>query len=72
MKTFLRAFDLFEIWVFALQMIGITIVTGLPVRKGRTAVVILWVIYLIFMLLSAWRQGAAPAWVRADRWRDYP
>ncbi len=57
MKTFLRAFDLFEIWVFALQMIGITIVTGLPVRKGRTAVVILWVIYLIFMLLAALATG---------------
>ena len=57
MKTFLRVFDLFEIWVFALQMIGIAIVTGLPVRKARTAVVILWVIYLIFMALSGLATG---------------
>lgn len=57
MKTFLKAFDLFEIWVFVLQMIGVAVVTGLPVRKARTGVVILWVIYLVFMLLAGLATG---------------
>lgn len=57
LKTFLRAFDLFEVWVFALQMIGVAIVTGMPQKKARTAVVILWVIYLIFMALSGLATG---------------
>jgi hypothetical protein len=57
MKIFLKTFDLFEIWVFALQMIGVAVVTGLPARKARTGVIILWVIYLLFMLLTALLTG---------------
>ena len=57
LKTFLRAFDLFEIWVFVIQLIGVGIVTGLPVKKARTGVVILWVIYLLFMLLTSLATG---------------
>ncbi len=56
-KGFLRVFDLFELWVFAAQLVGISVVTGLATKKARTAVVILWVIYWVLALLFSVAAG---------------
>jgi hypothetical protein len=57
LHTFLQAFDLFFVWVFVIQYVGITQVSGLPSKKSKTAIVILAAITLILMGLASLATG---------------
>lgn len=55
--TFLQSLDLFYLWVLAVQLVGISQVSGLPQRKSRTAIVILWILGMIFAALMSLVAG---------------
>jgi hypothetical protein len=59
-RTFLQTFDFFGFfWVFASQFVGVPVVTALRATKARTALVILWIVYIAFALLGALASSCA-------------
>jgi hypothetical protein len=46
----LSVFDVFDVWVIAIQMVGVAAVTNLAPGKARTAVLVLWIAYWVITI----------------------
>lgn len=50
----LSQFDLFNLWMIGLSIIGVSVVAGVPMKKSAVALCVMWaVLFLIFAPISA-------------------
>ncbi len=55
--TLLGGIDLFTIWTLVLMTIGLSVVSGIPRSKAAIAVVLVWLLGLVFPLIGALRSA---------------
>jgi hypothetical protein len=50
LRRVLSVFDVFDLWMIAIQIVGVAAVTNLAPGKARTAVLVLWIAYWVIAI----------------------
>ncbi|MBD3163471.1 MAG: hypothetical protein GF346_13335 [Candidatus Eisenbacteria bacterium] len=53
LRSLLSVFDLFQLWMLGIHVVGLSLVAGIPPGRGRSAALVLWIGFWVIGLVFA-------------------